>query len=408
MASFVGGDRSTYDIVQSCLLTLYICTWVTIHVGIKPPDRHVKNMMEKLFYSFAAVLVPEIMLSMAFMDWYEARESLRMIRRWTKKCREKAPHNADDFKFADEWTMTHSMFHHMSGFRASVDGQPRIPKRPGIDPTHDIIYTPANILFLAQRNIVSLTELEHAIDDRSKADALSKAVACTQVFWFLIKCAARVQRRLPITELEVTTASFVIICMTCYLFWWNKPMDVKTHVYIYITQAQANEMLKYTTDEHDLRTQRFWVDNFDGWIRTTLSLFGAVFGGLHCLAWSIHFPTTTERLLWRISSLCITFIPPVGTYLYHGLKEHSFKHALWPIAGIFASPESSYYGQGYRNMKIGLREWRDAVAAILMIFLGLAYVTARLTLIVEAFTCLRSMPEAVHTNVDWTTYIPHL
>jgi hypothetical protein len=27
---------------------------------------------------------------------------------------------------------------------------------------------------------------------------------------------------------------------------------------------------------------------------------GAVFGGVHCVAWNFQFPTTMERLLWRV------------------------------------------------------------------------------------------------------------
>jgi hypothetical protein len=35
----------------------------------------------------------------------------------------------------------------------------------------------------------------------------------------------------------------------------------------------------------------------------------AVFGGIHCIAWSFDFPSHNEQLLWRISSITITGIP---------------------------------------------------------------------------------------------------
>ena len=42
------------------------------------------------------------------------------------------------------------------------------------------------------------------------------------------------------------------------------------------------------------------------------------FGGIHCIAWSFAFPSSTEQLLWRISSIAITGIPlPVAGILFH-------------------------------------------------------------------------------------------
>ena len=59
-------------------------------------------------------------------------------------------------------------------------------------------------------------------------------------------------------------------------------------------------------------------------------------------------------------------------------------------------------------MELGWKHYIDVAAAIVMTLLGIVYVAARLTLIIEVFTCLRSMPDGVYENVNWTTYIPHL
>jgi len=417
-------DRTTFKIVQGCLLTIYLCTWATIHPQIPRTKRPVRNALEKLFFSVAVIIIPEIMLSYAFMDWFQARESIRLVRKWADDCRgeshciaklhifsqesnaERNPSLRHEFDFVDQWTMTHAMFLDRQGFRFVIDG--KLQSRNSDEPMGTWQLPKASIvLYFAQCGIVSLPDLKEAIDDRSNADGLSKAIVCIQAIWFLVKCVARVHSHLPITELEVSTVAFIIICVTCYIFWWNMPLDVRTHIDIHITSAQANEVEKWNTDESALPRQSFYPKNFDPWIRIMLSLFGVIFGSLHCLAWDIHFPTWIEQLLWRISAICIAVIPPIGTLFYHQLTEHSAAQSLWPFARFFFSRDSHYY-KSYHTMKLGWKQYLDAVSTIVMSLLAILYVAARLTLIVEAFTCLRSMPDGVHEGVNWTTYIPHL
>ncbi|KAF8815705.1 hypothetical protein BYT27DRAFT_7212934 [Phlegmacium glaucopus] len=143
--------------------------------------------------------------------------------------------------------MTHAMFLDMWGFRYVIDGKLEDTRESGAR----FIWS-SYILYLAQRGVVSLSDLKDTINDRRKADGLSKAVVCIQVLWFLVKCAARVQKRLAITELEVSTVAYIAVCATCYIFWWTKPVDVKTHIDIHITSAQAREMEKWNPDEKAL------------------------------------------------------------------------------------------------------------------------------------------------------------
>jgi hypothetical protein len=50
-----------------------------------------------------------------------------------------------------------------------------------------------------------------AIKDKSKGDALSKAVALFQGLWFITQCIARATQHLPVTELEVATLAFAVV-----------------------------------------------------------------------------------------------------------------------------------------------------------------------------------------------------
>ena len=107
----------------------------------------------------------------------------------------------------------------------------------------------------------------------------------------------------------------------------------------------------------DHRDETFFVvGGRDGWNVSSVSgmvLVTMVFGGIHCIAWSFAFPSTTEQLLWRISSIAITGIPlavagivfirrqlrhnnPVYAHpLHHPYSTRSpLSHFPNPVAGI--------------------------------------------------------------------------
>jgi hypothetical protein len=58
-------------------------------------------------------------------------------------------------------------------------------------------------------------------------------------------------------------------------------------------------------------------------------LGGSLFGALHFLAWNFRFPTQTELVLWRTSSILTTVLPPLSVYFnlqwsyYNGWVEDS-------------------------------------------------------------------------------------
>ena len=48
------------------------------------------------------------------------------------------------------------------------------------------------------------------IQDKSKGDAVTKALVVLQTTWFLLQCAARGSQHLALTELELATAAFAL------------------------------------------------------------------------------------------------------------------------------------------------------------------------------------------------------
>jgi len=110
------------------------------------------------------------------------------------------------------------------------------------------------------------------------------------------------------------------------------------------------------------------------------AIFGVIFGSIHCIAWNFSFPTSTERSLWRYTSLVLTAIPLV-------------------VAPIDCALE---------NLKDIFGKKSRLAFAILMTALLFLYVPARMSLIFQALALLRDQPASAYVAVDWTKYIPHL
>ncbi|TFK59519.1 hypothetical protein BDN72DRAFT_597042 [Pluteus cervinus] len=118
-------------------------------------------------------------------------------------------------------------------------------------------------------------------------------------------------------------------------------------------------------------------------------LIGIIFGAIHFLSWHSAFPTHTQLLLWRISSIALVAEP--------------FCLALENVLGGIAGGEPSF-----ETLKEGLVSSLFFFFLITAAILGpMVYIIARMCLLVLAFLTLRSPPTAFQT-ISWTAYIPHL
>ena len=71
------------------------------------------------------------------------------------------------------------------------------------------------------------------IQDRSKANIISKGLVLLQIGWFVTQVIARTTQDLVVTELEVVTLAFAMLSFTIYGLWWRKPVDVRCAVRVY-------------------------------------------------------------------------------------------------------------------------------------------------------------------------------
>ena len=120
------------------------------------------------------------------------------------------------------WTITHSHFLLMGGF-VLADGSRDVS-----------VLTPKDFHnLLADQEIGFPLISEKEIQDRSKGDGLSKALAVVQTTWFIAQCISRKVQGLTITEIELVTVAFAFLNGIMYFLWWSKPVGVTTSVRIY-------------------------------------------------------------------------------------------------------------------------------------------------------------------------------
>lgn len=114
-----------------------------------------------------------------------------------------------------------------------------------------------------------------------------------------------------------------------------------------------------------------------------------IYGGLHALAWSAHFESSIEQLLWRISACVVMGGIPV-VFVLTRLADRLMRWApsrLW------------------ENVLFNVSDWCLVGVSIII---SLAYLLARAYLVVECFINLSHLPAGVYDLPTWSAYFPHI
>ena len=272
---------------------------------------------------------------------------------------------------------------------------------------------------LTQDNIYSFTmPTEAEIKDKGKSDWFARSFVLLQTSWFVMQCIARAIEHLPVTHLEIVTLAYVAMNFVIYIFWRNKPANVDRPVRVFRKSEprEAQRLIMEPMSEvqelgweaigkglltifqfiigvqdGDVNLSRedkvpiFWANSAaNEQITADLITLGVCvcFGAIHCIAWFFSFPTHTELLMWRISSIAITAAP---IYI-------SFMFFLAGLLGGILDLEKSAYIVFYSAPVIG----------------SILYILARAITLVLAFTSLRDLLPGAYETVRWTTFIPHI
>jgi hypothetical protein len=131
----------------------------------------------------------------------------------------------------------------------------------------------------------------------------------------------------------------------------------------------------YQTSEHARHR------NFCGPAFITLIL-----GSIHCVGWTLEFPTHREWLLWQISSFTMVGVSLVFI-LYAG-------HAAIRSSNKDYPRNSSKYG-----------ELTARILHQLCVIATIFYIPARCYILFEALYSLRALPNGAYQTVNWTRFI---
>ena len=151
--------------------------------------------------------------------------------------------------------------------------------------------------------------------------------------------------------------------------------------------TQSGTMLQdVASPEHSTEKENLDPDEAGRLPLRALVLLGCVFGAIHCLAWNSSFPTSQERLAWRICALATVAIP--------GLIFLALMNVFRIIMciSIFCDVGAFFTGN---------------LVQIIYHLVVLAYILARITLIILAFLGLRALPASTFRTLDWDKYFPH-
>jgi len=366
-------------------------------------------MLDRNICLLIAAIAPEMLVFIAFCEWFQARQAMQ------------APET-----LPTGWTMMHQHYADMGGYCL----QWRTPEGAKCG-----FLSSEQIAVFIRLNDLSPSVLlsKHEIEDKGKADWFVKAAAILQALWLVLQCVARAAQGLAVSTLEMSTLAYIPCAIVIFYFWGSKPYDVQTPTILSLphlkrTAAGKKGLSDTGTDDGEasnavmqtlvINYVRFpMVDKCVASVQNALlrvkafsqvsvltGVFYLIFGGLHCAAWNFTFPSPTERLLWRICSLVLTFSIPVTWIL---------TRALMIILEGGISRNVRYGSEEKVKIKLPLwltfgKEVKFGGVEAIQILGMVIYVLARLYMLGEVFASLRSLPSSCFESVNWNVYLPHV
>ncbi|KIK66301.1 hypothetical protein GYMLUDRAFT_139298, partial [Collybiopsis luxurians FD-317 M1] len=434
--------RTRLQIIWSCVAVLVACTWASIHPNIpSPKDNWWKVLRRKIGLMLLCLLAPELLVMWAVRQWVEA---------WLLWNRYR--HRG--------WTVTHAMFALMGGF-ALYQGDHLISV---------LRFRPVEIRRSRESKKI-LEHFQHEIKERSRVDWFGKLIAIGQTSWFIAQLIARWAQGLAVTELEIMTVAFATMNFIIYYFWWDKPLEVGSHIHIQtVRQTFDTEVVEdgdkqsmpillkigLTLDDSPFKDLFYHVVSTIGIagssLRTWLTqLFQknqvSPKTSLHSI---IQWPISCGKLICKylcnvlgkldrwadksmseagpphkilsfeydphllVSFFSMTrFILPPGAALIFGVIHCAAWNFIFPTElerSLWRISSAIIIFVPFNSYKLLKVLGIGVVSLYSGLLLGgvILYTGARLDLIVQAFFALRDLPHSALQDVAWTNFIPHI
>ncbi|PVF91969.1 hypothetical protein CPB86DRAFT_830297 [Serendipita vermifera] len=397
----IDSQRKLNDIVWSSIVTIFACTWLTLHPNIPPPiyargigpwGRYLSAIKRFTLYRLqpfvVALIAPEWILAWAVQQRVVANQVAK--------------------QGGSGWTRTHGFFILMGGFHAFTRNDDEKPQRRWDYGTSCYPLDQETVRKKIDQGELELPPVEE-LQDRTRQFA-----------------------HLPLSELEVVTLAYTILSIAIYTVWWDKPRNIDRPIRVYIAKDVVQETMAEALRSQDPKGD--WTDSLcilfgslvPGNLRrtgdhplagmTSVPMFysgkpnnrremlpsvfvssgsGAVFGAIHCLAWSYSFSSSIDQLLWRVSTIVMIAIPALafvtGAIAILDDKLERIEKS-WPTRFL-----------AYLVDTIG------AGLLCIVVFIGpFLYLAARVVSFLLAFKTLASLPNAAFHTIPWTKWIPHI
>jgi len=434
--------RGTLDILQSCLITIILCSWSVLFLNV--PSEHDglwDSLQIKARWMLFSIIFPEVLIGIAIEQWKSACQSIddfvRLKGQWEAdqsssqsiEERSRASLNLQRWKSAP-WTMRHGFFADMGGIILKFPDETPFP----VDSQQ--------LVYLVEHNHLEYPAIQSCVIwDRNKADIFARALTLVQILGFFIQSVGRWKQHLALSTFELSSLAFIFCCVNTSYFFWHKPRDVSTALVLpcpatiadIMKQARLPSCEKYIRTPLDFVTPPtcrtslvapFWfgVQACFNWKKmhdgTPVKKFGnstispprglnildiiyvntvtIAYFGIHLAGWNFVFPFRVEQVLWRVS--CLVLLGMLIFYLC--AIALGTVMASWLARTFFKNNEATTI--------LGAASLLPRWAAILLhLPVIIIYCLARSYIIVEGFANLRALPVTAFASVNWANYIPH-
>ncbi|OAL47028.1 hypothetical protein IQ07DRAFT_516437, partial [Pyrenochaeta sp. DS3sAY3a] len=281
-------ERSTWNILSTCILTLLLCAYTSLHLNIPEHGKSTwyQQLGKKALWVIVGIAAPEAVAFVAFRDWLFARnfetdmqallrplhvDSVNSKNLEDPESRSNKPRVSNDDGDAEDsqseidvrraspdnttgaipssdqsaprrfhWTRVHSHFALMGGF--AFDTSKLVVNIFNDNRTRQVL-KPSALRMLARREPDLLPDIsEEFILDKSKANGFAKFLVCVQAVWFSAQVIGRLSTGSPVSLLELNTFLHALCCLVIYAAWWNKPLDIDEPLLIDMSEERRSKI----------------------------------------------------------------------------------------------------------------------------------------------------------------------
>lgn len=359
--------RGTLGILESCLFTIFACTWSIQHLNLPSSgDTQLTRVLRKCKWAFLTALFPEFIMAHAILEFALAIDVMILLDRqhllrrpWWFSIFAEPRSNTEDgpsgdaesgpqtISRDDPWTITHCYFANMGGLyldqapendseatsASSASAQSSSESaNAAVSSTRQHLLTGHHVAHHWNHLLIPRLSVDF-IKDKSKTDYFTKFIAILQIAQLVLSAIVRKVRHLAFSQLEIVTLALAVCGFITYICYWYKPQDVSVPCPVQLRRNRAlpRELTLPTFDRlwktlmnveairegqilgrvpnDNIPRAALGTTHWAFYIMTGLSV---AFGSLHLVAWNFEFPTYAEQILWRVASLLSTALPPVA------------------------------------------------------------------------------------------------